>query len=513
MAVISRSTDALVIRVVYDGPPMAGKTTSVRTLAGKLGGEVHAPEEIDGRTLYFDWLDYTGGLFEGRRIRCQIISVPGQATLASRRRRLLESADVVVFVSDSTSAAIDQTATYLAGLQRVLANVPGPPIGIVVQANKRDCPDAVSLSDIGLRLEQADTRAVVIESIATEGVGIREAFVFAVRLALDRVRELMRTQQLTTSDPSIDSAEALLEDMRDNEGDALAHIASSGLSHIKLNEVRAPSIAENGLSEILRAESVTAVDVPAVVNSPWMEVQTSPMLPHENLPGGMIWPPVEGRMTLHDIANCRVNLRESNGDWLGRIGDKWILHAPATARFDDLLKGRHAILQWARLHSACQKLFLGNRCIALAPDGQGTYRLWQIVAQTPALRDQIEFAMRVGITSMLSSLVDAAALLQRAHRDWIGDASELPITLTTVTEANNFPRFVGLMPYPIQLGVAVRETIDWPQVIEQDLTATLEDIRRLRDQHTHDDVRHSLLPRHLRTQPAGDVIEQFLQRL
>src|SRR5262245_19461841 len=105
MAVLSLSKDALVIRVVYDGPPMAGKTTSVRSLAGKLGSDVKAPEEVECRTLYFDWLDYTGGLFEGRRIRCQIVSAPGQATLASRRRRLLETADVVVFVSDSTSEA------------------------------------------------------------------------------------------------------------------------------------------------------------------------------------------------------------------------------------------------------------------------------------------------------------------------------------------------------------------------------------------------------------------------
>src|SRR5262245_14923603 len=138
MAVLSLARDALVIRVVYDGPPMAGKTTSVRSLAGKLGSDVNAPEEVDGRTLYFDWLDYTGGLFEGRRIRCHIVSVPGQATLASRRRRLLETADVVVFVSDSTSDAVEQTTHYIAGLQRVLGGVPGPPIGIVVQANKRD---------------------------------------------------------------------------------------------------------------------------------------------------------------------------------------------------------------------------------------------------------------------------------------------------------------------------------------------------------------------------------------
>ena len=87
MAVIDPNDDCVVIRVVYDGAPMAGKTTSVATLGRGLGASVYSPADHGGRTLYFDWLDYTGGLFEGRRIRCQIVSVPGQATLAPRRRR------------------------------------------------------------------------------------------------------------------------------------------------------------------------------------------------------------------------------------------------------------------------------------------------------------------------------------------------------------------------------------------------------------------------------------------
>src|SRR6202000_2744267 len=108
----------VVIRVVYDGAPMAGKTTSVRALGAGLGAAVTSPAQIGGRTLYFDWLDYTGGLFEGRRIRCQIVSVPGQATLAPRRRRLIESADAVVFVGDSSPAGFISDRGYLSGLSR-----------------------------------------------------------------------------------------------------------------------------------------------------------------------------------------------------------------------------------------------------------------------------------------------------------------------------------------------------------------------------------------------------------
>ena len=71
MAVLDARSDAVVIRIVYDGAPMAGKTTSVGALGRGLGSNVLTPAEVGGRTLYFDWLDYTGGLFEGHRIRCQ----------------------------------------------------------------------------------------------------------------------------------------------------------------------------------------------------------------------------------------------------------------------------------------------------------------------------------------------------------------------------------------------------------------------------------------------------------
>ena len=127
MAFLDPADDTLVIRVVYDGAPMAGKTTSVRALASGVGGQAVTPREVEGRTLYFDWLDYTAGLFEGRRIRCQIVSVPGQALLASRRRRILESADAVVFVSDSTPEPHAVACDYLAGLSGVLRDLPGHP--------------------------------------------------------------------------------------------------------------------------------------------------------------------------------------------------------------------------------------------------------------------------------------------------------------------------------------------------------------------------------------------------
>jgi hypothetical protein len=78
----------------------AGKTTSLRALAGSLGQTLKSPAEEYGRTLYSDWLDYTAGRFEGYKIRCQIVSVPGQPELSQRRWRLVKDADAIVYVGD-----------------------------------------------------------------------------------------------------------------------------------------------------------------------------------------------------------------------------------------------------------------------------------------------------------------------------------------------------------------------------------------------------------------------------
>jgi hypothetical protein len=43
MAVLDRQNGCVVIRVVYDGAPMAGKTTSVASLGRGLGAAVFSP--------------------------------------------------------------------------------------------------------------------------------------------------------------------------------------------------------------------------------------------------------------------------------------------------------------------------------------------------------------------------------------------------------------------------------------------------------------------------------------
>ncbi|HEY0193355.1 MAG TPA: ADP-ribosylation factor-like protein, partial [Kofleriaceae bacterium] len=268
MAVLDPERDVVVLRIVYDGPPFAGKTTSVRALAASLSREVATPAEAAGRTVFFDWMEYTGGLFEGRQIRCQIVSVPGQPDLAARRRALLESADAVVFVVDSSDRdAVDRSLVHIGQMVEILRAQGDPPIGVLVQANKQDVLGALSRDAIRAALGEDFAHTAVTESVAEIGAGIRETFVLAVRLALDRTRELMARGTLARGRPTVDTAEQLL----------------SALEGVPLHRAPAPVVGDDIASAL--AAATRAI---------------KPRLPDRRVPSGAIWPPVEGRMVLHE---------------------------------------------------------------------------------------------------------------------------------------------------------------------------------------------------------------------
>ena len=246
MPVLDPDANELILRVVYDGPPEAGKTTSLRALASSLDQPSITPEEDErGRTLWFDWMEYVGGMFEGRRIRCQIVSVPGQREHGARRRAILDTADVVVFVGDTTAPRWELSLSYLRDLHALFA-ADLPARGIVFQANKRDASDALPLPEVRSQLGDAQFAVGIVSSVAADGTGIREAFVYAVQLALDRVRELLRLGTLPTTPPPLHSSHELLgalggptDGTRPRIADAGTSLAASALGEVIARELGA----------------------------------------------------------------------------------------------------------------------------------------------------------------------------------------------------------------------------------------------------------------------------------
>lgn len=436
MAVIDETRGVLVVRIVYDGPALSGKTTSLKALARGVSREVTTPGEMAGRTLFFDWVDYVGGMFDGRQIRCQILSLPGQRELAERRRLLLESADAVVLVLDTTAHEWDFSLRWVKESVSFCRRQ-DPPLGLVLQANKRDAPDAVRTEIMREALAKIAPVALV-PSTATAGDGIREAFVLAVRLALDRVRALASSRRLLVGLPPEDSPEELLEKMLEAERDRDHADAEAS-----------PELAGRVAAQIDRAElGLRGSSAPPPPSVDDKAQQEAPFVPDPMMPGGMIWPPVDGRALLHEVASLGIRpTRTGRSDWAGS-GSGFRFHSCSSAVFPDLQTARNELIEWARLHSANTAHLSAGRAVILADAGMGRLRLWQIVRAEATLRERLASALpNPDPAQVAKELLGVASLLTVAREAFAQTTVMLPCTLWTVGAYNSFrPTFVGLMP-------------------------------------------------------------------
>ncbi|UJR85378.1 hypothetical protein [Sandaracinus amylolyticus] len=195
MARFDRETGQLVLRVVYDGPSRAGKTTNVRSLASLLPvsrrSMVRTPAETPGgSTLRYDLLEVDVGRVDSARgehlARCEVFSVPGQLSLASQRVALLAAADVAVLVLDATPGARRRNRVSLEALRAFRASGLLEDVPLVLQANKQDVAGALSGAALATELDIPARR--VIDAIAVRGEGVRETFFAALEIARDAAR-------------------------------------------------------------------------------------------------------------------------------------------------------------------------------------------------------------------------------------------------------------------------------------------------------------------------------------
>lgn len=419
MAVLDSERGVVVVRLVYDGPPLAGKTTSVRALGRSLVRHVETPQEIDGRTVFFDWMEYTAGLFEGHQIRCQIVSVPGQPNLAPRRRALLLAADAVVFVADtSSSEAAARSAEYVNALASMLHRV-DPPVGVVVQANKRDAPEAIGIPRLRSLLGSAMSGVAITESVAHEAQGTRETFVLGVRLALDRVRELVTRGTIPRGRPEVDSADELL-----------ASFERLGSMNELPKEDPAVEAARRSRSQSTPPRA------------------RAPRLPDVRVPSGAIWPAVDGRLILHEAVAADLRARRSDRDaWVAGTGTGWRIHSAADAWYPNFDTGREALVLWARAHVSRLGLLSPGRCIVVAEAGDGGWRLWQIVRVASSLRGWLlDLAYGCETSRLLDALSLAARTLFEASLH--PKSAGLPITFDSIGLGDHGAQIVCLMPGP-----------------------------------------------------------------
>jgi signal recognition particle receptor subunit beta len=230
MAIIDKQNNLVSIRIVYDGRSGAGKTATIHNLRHALGIDKEVYSLDSGTTSYFDWLEYTGGQFDGMPINCQILTTPGAAEFKQRREYLLQQADILVFVVDSSNLA-EITASF-AELQAMEINC-----NILLQANKQDLSSPENNAEINKLFAPLVTK--IIQTNALKNRGLREVFVTAVHLAIENLAQ-HETNSITIANP-----QQLLQLMQAPEMPANSEIL--GLDYIK---VYPPLLGRNILQQL-----------------------------------------------------------------------------------------------------------------------------------------------------------------------------------------------------------------------------------------------------------------------
>lgn len=188
MAFFNYVTKEITLKVVYYGPGLSGKTTNLQHLYSILdpsqkGKFISLLTESD-RTLFFDFLPVDLGKIRDFNLRFQLYTVPGQIRYNATRKLVLKGADAVVFVADSQKEMREQNIESLNNMRENLIsnNIDPDSIPVVLQYNKRDLPNLLSIDDLNSDLNKKGYP--YIESEALNGKGVKETFDLITRLLL-----------------------------------------------------------------------------------------------------------------------------------------------------------------------------------------------------------------------------------------------------------------------------------------------------------------------------------------
>ncbi len=189
---INRRRGEINLKLVYYGPPLSGKTTNLERIHAMappdMRGQLVSLKTHEDRTLFFDFMQLELGTIGGLRPKFNLYTVPGQVMYSVTRKIVLQGADGVAFVADSSPDRMEANKESWEQLHQHLQELRVDPdtFPIVVQFNKRDLPDAVSIPDMKSMLGIDGTRPC-LEAIAIQNKGVKETLHTLVTTVLRQV--------------------------------------------------------------------------------------------------------------------------------------------------------------------------------------------------------------------------------------------------------------------------------------------------------------------------------------
>ena len=180
------------LKIVYYGPSLSGKTTSLEYIHSRTNperrGELVSLKTREDRTLYFDYMQFEMGAISGLKPRFNIYTVPGQVYYRGTRKLVLKGVDGLVFVADSQIRRLHDNVEAIKDLYEDLVELGFSPgeLPIILQCNKRDLPEIMPVQSIK---EQLGLNGIpTFESVALEGIGVLDGLKSIVNSVVTKAR-------------------------------------------------------------------------------------------------------------------------------------------------------------------------------------------------------------------------------------------------------------------------------------------------------------------------------------
>ena len=193
MVQFNTRANEILLKLVYYGPGLSGKTTNLQSLhamcSDQQRGEMFSVNTQEDRTLFFDFLPLSLGEIRGFKTRFHLYTVPGQVFYDASRKLILKGVDGVVFVGDSQLERMEANIESLDNLRTNLQEqgYDLDKLPYVVQFNKRDLPNSAPMEEL---LEVLNpTKVPHYEAVATKGVGVFDTLKAVAKLVLTELRK------------------------------------------------------------------------------------------------------------------------------------------------------------------------------------------------------------------------------------------------------------------------------------------------------------------------------------
>jgi hypothetical protein len=205
MVFFNYSTMQMAAKVVYYGPGLCGKTTNLHYIYGhttqESRGEMVSLETETDRTLFFDLLPIDVGSIAGFNTRIQLYTVPGQVFYNTTRKLVLKGVDGIVFVADSQRPMLQANIDSFRNLEENIGEMglSLDTLPIVLQFNKRDLPDILSVDEMNAALNRGNWSHV--EASAFTGMGVFETLKEISRVTLLSLKKRLARPDAPAAQP------------------------------------------------------------------------------------------------------------------------------------------------------------------------------------------------------------------------------------------------------------------------------------------------------------------------